>query len=244
MGLFSFFKKPNTPVLLSKLGTDIHSHLLPGIDDGAQTLDHSTAMIQKFVDLGYKKLITTPHIMSDAYPNTPETINNALNEVRNELSRLQIPIEIEAAAEYYNDEFFFNLIDSEPLLTFMEKYVLFEFSFHQAPMHTNELIFKLQGKNYKPVLAHYERYNFYHSTREAEEFREKGVLIQMNINSLTGHYGPKAQKIAENLVDRKLVDVVGTDCHRIEHLMMMEKNLSKPYLHKMLDLDLLNFKRI
>jgi tyrosine-protein phosphatase YwqE len=244
MGLFSFFKKTSEPIMLSKLGTDIHSHLLPGIDDGAQTLDHSIAMIQKFVDLGFKKLITTPHIMSDAYPNTPETINNALNEVRNELSRLQIPIEIEAAAEYYNDEFFFNLIDSEPLLTFMEKYVLFEFSFHQAPMHTNELIFKLQGKNYKPVLAHYERYNFYHSTKEAEEFREKGVLIQMNINSLTGHYGPKAQKIAESLVENKLVDVLGTDCHRIEHLMMMEKNLSKPYFHKMLDLDLLNFKRI
>lgn len=242
MGLFNFFNKTKHPAELSRLGIDIHSHLLPGIDDGAQTLDHSIAMINKFVDFGYTKLITTPHIMADAYPNTASSINEALGIVQEEINRLQLPIEISAAAEYYSDEFFLNLIDSEPLLTFMGNHVLFEFSFHQAPMHSSELIFKLQGKNYKPVLAHYERYNFYNSTREAKEFKEKGVLIQMNINSLTGHYGPKAQKIAEQLIDEQLVDIVGTDCHRIEHLSLMESHISRPYFHKMLDLDLLNYK--
>lgn len=241
MGLFSFFHKSKTPVLLSKLGTDIHSHLLPGIDDGAKTIDHSIAMIQKFVDLGYRKLITTPHIMSDTYPNGPETIHGALSQVQQELKRLNIPICIEAAAEYYADEYFYNLIDDEPLLTFLGNHVLFEFSFHQAPLHTADLVFKLHGNNYKPVLAHYERYNFYNSTREAEALRENGVLIQININSLNGHYGPKAKNIAEALIDKKLVDVLGSDCHRIEHLLILEKHLSKPYLHKMLDLEVLNY---
>jgi tyrosine-protein phosphatase YwqE len=243
MSLFSIFKKKaSSPIALSRLAVDIHSHLLPGIDDGAKTLEHSIAMIQKFVALGYKKLITTPHIMSDAYPNTPESIRNALHLVRNELNRLHIDIQIEAAAEYYADDYFFQLIDEEPLLTFADNHVLFEFSFHEPPMNAHELVFKLIGKNYKPMLAHYERYNYYHSIKEAEAFREKGAFIQVNINSLTGHYGPQAKKIAEQLIDAKLVDLLGTDCHRIEHLMLLENNLSKAYFHKMLDLDLLNYK--
>jgi protein-tyrosine phosphatase len=241
MGLFSFFHRTKTPALISKLGTDIHSHLLPGIDDGAQTMDHSIAMIQKFADLGYQKLITTPHIMTDTYPNNPDTINGALLNVQNEIKRLNIPIKIEAAAEYYCDEYFFNLIDQVPLLSFLNNHVLFEFSFHQSPINTTDVLFKLQSKNYRPVLAHYERYNFFNSIKEAEEFREKGVAIQMNINSLTGHYGPKAKKIAESLVDNKLVDIIGTDCHRIEHLMILEQHLNKPYLHKILDLEVLNY---
>ncbi len=242
MGLFSFLNKNTKPALISRLGVDIHSHLLPGIDDGAQTLDHSIAMIQKFAEIGYKKLITTPHIMADSYPNTPATINAALQLVQDEIKRLNIPIEISAAAEYYSDEYFLRLIEQEPLLTFCGNHVLFEFSFHQAPLHTDELIFKLQANNYKPILAHYERYSFFHSTRNAVELKEKGVLIQVNINSLTGHYGPQAQKIAQALIDDKLVDLLGTDCHRIEHLSLLEKNISKPYFHKMLDLDLLNYK--
>lgn len=242
MGLLSFLHKTYKPALISRLGVDIHSHLLPGIDDGAPTLDHSIAMIQKFVNLGYKKLVTTPHIMADSYPNTPETIGSALALVQAEIKRLNISIDISAAAEYYADEYFLQLIDGKRLLTFCGNHVLFEFSFHQAPLHTDELIFKLQANNYKPMLAHYERYSFFHSTRNARELREKGVLIQVNINSLTGHYGPQAQKLAQSLIDEKLVDLMGTDCHRIEHLILLEKNISKPYFHKMLDLDLFNYK--
>jgi protein-tyrosine phosphatase len=242
MGLFGFLKKEQVAADISRLGVDIHSHLLPGIDDGAQTLEHSIAMINKFVELGYKKLITTPHIMSDAYPNTPETIHAALALVQAEISRLNIPIEISAAAEYYADEYFLQLIDKEPLLTFAHNHVLFEFSFHEPPLHTDELIFKLQANNYKPMLAHYERYDFFTSTHKAAELREKGVSIQVNINSLTGHYGPQAKKIAEDLIDEKLVDLLGSDCHRIEHLMLLEKNLSQKYFHKMLDLEVLNYE--
>lgn len=242
MGLFDFFKKEQQSANISRLGVDIHSHLLPGIDDGAKTLEHSMAMINKFVELGYKKLITTPHIMSDVYPNTPHTINKALVLVQEEIMRLNIPIQISAAAEYYTDEYFFQLIDTTPLLTLANNYVLFEFSFHEPPLHTDELIFKLQAKNYKPILAHYERYSFFSSTQKAAEFREKGISIQLNINSLTGHYGPQSKKIAEKLIDEKLVDLLGSDCHRIEHLILLEKNLSQKYFHKMLDLELLNYQ--
>lgn len=241
---FSFFKKkPALKAEIARLGTDIHSHLLPGIDDGSKDLEQSIAMINKFVELGYKKLITTPHILSGMYNNSPETILPALQLVRDEIARLNIPIEIEAAAEYFTDEYLFNLIDKEKLLTFADNHVLFEFSFHNKPVMMDETIFKLQIKGYKPLLAHYERYMFFPDTKQAAEFREKGVKIQVNINSLTGHYGPHPKKQAEQLIDQKLVDVIGTDCHRIEHLMLLENNLESKYFHKLLDLDLMNFRQ-
>jgi len=239
---FGFFKKQKTaPFELSRIAVDIHSHLLPGIDDGSQNLEQSIAMINKFVEFGYKKLITTPHIMSDMYPNSPETILPALDLVRAELLRLNIPIELEAAAEYFTDDYFYNIIGSEKLLTFCNNHILFEFSFHTKPMMMDETIFKLLTNGYKPLLAHFERYMYFEDTKPAEAFKEKGVKIQVNINSLTGHYGPHPKKQAQALIDQKLVDVIGTDCHRIEHLTLLERNLENKYLHKILDLDLLNF---
>lgn len=240
---FSIFKKkPVAKVEIGRLGTDIHSHLLPGIDDGAQNLEQSIAMINKFAELGYKKLITTPHIMSDMYKNTPDTIFSALKIVQDEIKRLAIPIQIEAAAEYFTDDYLYNLVGQEKLLTFANNHLLFEFSFHNKPMMMDETIFKLQAKGYKLVMAHYERYMFFPDTKQAAEFKEKGIKIQVNINSLTGHYGPHPKKQAESLIDQKMVDVLGTDCHRIEHLMLLENNLDKKYLHKALDLDLMNYK--
>jgi tyrosine-protein phosphatase YwqE len=99
----------------------------------------------------------------------------------------------------------------------------------------------MQTKGLVPVLAHFERYTYFREyIKIAEELREKGCLIQMNLNSLTGHYGPAIKKTAENLIKHKLVNLVGTDCHRLEHLHVLENNLEQAYFHKLLDLDLLN----
>lgn len=241
MGLFNIFGK-QIPVDLARLGTDVHSHLIPGIDDGAATLDHSLGMINRFVELGYTKLITTPHVMSDLYRNTPEIILAGLDDLRNAVSEAGLAIQLYAAAEYYFDEQLLLKIENEELLTFGNNCVLFEFSFNQEPIRADELIFALRSKKYSPVLAHFERYGYYQNIDSAIELREKGVKIQMNLNSLTGHYGAPIQKQAERLVDAGIVDLVGSDCHRIEHLEILEKNLSKKYFHKLLDLDLMNYK--
>jgi tyrosine-protein phosphatase YwqE len=127
MGFLDIFKK-KTPQLppfeLSKLKVDIHSHLIPAIDDGSQSLDQTIAMLQKFEELGYSKVITTPHIMSDTYPNSKETILPGLDLVRNEIAKLGLKIEIDAAAEYYFDETFMQKISNRDLLTFGDNYVL------------------------------------------------------------------------------------------------------------------------
>lgn len=213
---------------LSVLKVDMHSHLIPGIDDGSKSMDETIGMLTKFENLGFKKVITTPHIMSDYFRNTPEIILGGMEKVQAELKRINLNIEFEAAAEYYYDETLMEkLKNKEKLLTFGDNYLLFEFSFHSEPSQIDNLIFEMITQNYKPVLAHFERYVFLHgSIDKATEWREKGVNIQLNYNSLTGHYGPEVLKQARKLVDSGQIDFVATDCHRIEHLMTLEDNLS------------------
>lgn len=234
--------KPIRPYYLGALRVDMHSHLIPGIDDGSQSMDQTIGMLLRMVDLGYQKIITTPHVMFDYYRNNPETILGGLEAVRAEVKRLNIPIEIEAAAEYFYDEYFLKILETEKLLTFGDKELLFEFSFGAKPNNIDELIFKIKTNGYKPVLAHYERYIFFleEGIEPAVKMREKGVKIQMNLNSLTGHYGPAIKKQAELMLDNGIVDYLGTDCHRIEHLDILEKNLDKKYFRKLRDLSFQN----
>ena len=236
MGIFSnLFKKKEVlpPFDLGRFKSDMHSHLIPGIDDGAQEMDQTIAMLAKFESLGYQKIVTTPHIMTDSFPNNPEIILSGLEKVRNEIKKVGINIEIEAAAEYYFDETLMPKIKNKELLTFGDNYVLVEFAFHSPPQFLDQLFFELKTHGYRPVIAHFERYLYYlGKIDKAEKWRSEGINIQININSLFGQYGPEVQKQAEKLIDEGQFDFVGTDCHRIEHLMILEKNLSSPYLHK------------
>lgn len=243
MGIFNFFKKQETllPIQLSEIGVDMHSHLIPGIDDGSKNMDETIAMLAKFQSLGYRKIITTPHILSDYYKNTPEIILRGRDDVREVAQKLGLTIEIEAAAEYYFDEYFVEQIKQKDILTFGDNYVLVEFAFNNKPSNIEHLFFDLLSAGYHPVLAHYERYMYWlGNTDMARKFKENGVKIQLNINSLTGHYGPEIKKQAEALVDQNLVDFLGSDCHRIQHLMLTEQHLESPYFHQMLKNPFLN----
>ncbi|MFK7786509.1 MAG: tyrosine-protein phosphatase [Crocinitomicaceae bacterium] len=247
MGIFSRLfgsreEEKLPPVDLSILKTDMHSHLIPGVDDGSRSMDETIAMLAKFESMGYQKVITTPHIMGDYYKNTPETILGGLENVRTTAKQLGLNIQIEAAAEYYYDESLMDRLKrKEQLLTFDDNRLLFEFSMMSKPDQIEQLLFEMLTQNYKPVLAHFERYGFFFgSVDQAIEWREKGIDIQLNLNSLTGHYGPQVKEQAERLVDAGAIDFVASDCHRIEHLMLMEKNLHLPYFHKVLELDLKN----
>ena len=164
MGIFSnLFKKKEVlpPFDLGRFKSDMHSHLIPGIDDGAQDMDQTIAMLAKFESLGYKKVVTTPHIMTDSFPNNPEIILSGLEKVKNEIKKVGIEIEIEAAAEYYFDETLMPKIKNKELLTFGDNYVLVEFAFHSPPQFLDQLFFELKTHGYRPVIAHFERYLYY-----------------------------------------------------------------------------------
>jgi protein-tyrosine phosphatase len=229
-------KKTATAADLSLLGTDVHSHFIPGIDDGAQTIEDSVNLIRSFHDRGYKKVITTPHIMGDAYRNTPEIILGGLEKVRTALRENNIPIEVEAAAEYYIDYDFEAKLDEGKLLTFGKGYVLVELSFINPPDNLNHIFFKLQTNGYRPVLAHPERYSFWHTNfAKYEEFIEKGVLLQMNINSLTGHYSIPTKRIAEQMIEKGMISFLGSDCHHLGHVELINKAVYEKSLHTLLE---------
>ena len=221
--MFSLFKKKNKIALTRELNgfVDIHNHILPGIDDGAATVEDSIALIRRFSDLGVTKFIATPHIMNDYYPNTPKIVNAALERVRETLPEEGLDhIEIRAAAEYMMDQSFLELLEQENLLTLSEDLVLVEMSYFQAPINLNEILFQLQTRKYKPVLAHPERYAYFHSKNlsKYEELKSRGCYFQLNILSLTGHYGKSIQQTAFQLLEKEMIEFIGTDTHQMRHL--------------------------
>ncbi|MCO5237743.1 MAG: histidinol phosphatase [Chitinophagaceae bacterium] len=224
--MFSFFKKKQPPFEgnLSILKCDMHSHLIPGIDDGSPDMETSVQLIEGLRDAGYQKLITTPHLMIDLYPNNRQTITQGCERLKAELEKREINIELRAAAEYLLDDHFDQLLQmDEPLLTIKDNLVLVEFSFASAPFDYKEKIFNLQLKGYKPVLAHPERYIYFHQKPEKyEELRTLGCLFQTNILSLSGYYGKRVAQMAEDLVKLKYIELLGTDLHHHRHLTFLQ----------------------
>jgi tyrosine-protein phosphatase YwqE len=222
---------------------DMHSHILPGIDDGSQNIFDSIEMINFLVEKGKKKLIMTPHIMTGVYNNTIESVGLVLETLKTEVKERNIDIQLEAAAEYYLDEGFIEKLEKEePLLCFGDKkYVLFETSYMNSSPLYNNAVFLMKTQGYSPVLAHPERYLYaYQSFEIYENLLERGVLFQLNTNSLTGYYSLPAQKMAEKLIDRGMVHFIGTDTHKIKHLQNLEKVHKLKYFKKLMDLPLLN----
>ncbi|MFM9027629.1 MAG: tyrosine-protein phosphatase [Bacteroidota bacterium] len=249
MGIFSgiFKGRSTSPVSptqsdFSYLKTDVHSHLIPGIDDGVKTLEESIEMLTGLVSLGFTKAITTPHIMSDCYRNTPEIIMNGLEKVKNGILEAGLPIMVEAAAEYYLDHGFIETLSSKkPLLTFGGKHVLFEVSYINPPDSINETVFELRMQGYQPVLAHPERYPYWYGDFGMfEKLREQGVMFQLNSNSLCGYYGPPAKKCAEKMIELGMIDFMGSDMHGIRHLEALKRTVHEKYYWKLAERGLLN----
>ncbi len=213
--MLQFFTKKT--FLIDTLGgtPDIHCHILPGIDDGSPDLETSRLIITKYIDLGFKKLYATPHTMGEIYPNTPETIHMALSKVES----LGMEMDITAASEYMLDEVFEQHLQNDNLLLMREKYVLVELSYFQAPINLDQIIFKITSKGHVPILAHPERYAFFHGKLDVfRSLKTKGCLLQLNALSLSKHYGSSVQKMAFQLLEAGLLDYIGTDTHRLEHL--------------------------
>ena len=218
------------PLDFSVLKTDIHSHFIPGIDDGSPDMETSISLIKKMQELGYSKVITTPHVMSDFYQNSSETILKSLADVRLELKLQNINMEIAAAAEYYIDFEFEQKIGKEKFLTFGDNYILVELSFMQAPKNLFDAIFKLQLEDYKVVLAHPERYRYYNQ-EDYDNLISRGVLLQINLLSLIEYYSTPIQKKTEQLIANNQVSFIGTDCHNMMHSELYERCQTKKAWH-------------
>jgi tyrosine-protein phosphatase YwqE len=234
--MFSIFKRkyPSRPIDFSGLGTDMHSHLLPGIDDGAADTTATAILKGGLEDLGFSAFITTPHIMWDLYRNTPETIAAAKEMAATscEVSNLK------TAAEYFLDEHFEEQLRAGgQLLTIQNNRVLVEFSFVAAPFDLKNQLFQLQIKGYQPVLAHPERYVYFAGNKAVyNELRSMGCLLQLNLLSLSGYYGNDVHELALWLVNKGMIDFAGTDLHHVKHLETLRKSRQlRQYLPTLMD---------
>lgn len=228
--MFNFLRKKSSELDLTRLqvSTDIHSHILPGLDDGARDMAASLRLIKGLSNLGITKAVATPHVIWDMYRNTPEKINEALQQVKAACVEAGIEMELSAAAEYMIDDFFMEMLQSKsPLLTIHNNLILTEIPYTAAPSNLDEIAFELITAGYKPIMAHPERYFYYHGKYENfARLKELGFLLQVNLLSLTGYYGSAVAKAAKFIFENDLADLVGTDMHHSKHLSTLSQKES------------------
>ena len=242
MGLFSFLKNKSNEMAPNLTKVDMHSHLIYGVDDGSQSIEESITLIKSLVGFGYEKIITTPHIMSDFYKNSKDTLLPKRDEIINRLQLENLSVDFNVAAEYYLDDGFRDkLADKDNLLLIDSKHILVETSYMNEPNNLNTIIFDMLSSGLTPILAHPERYTYmYDSFEKYEELFERGVLFQVNLNSLSGYYSKPAKDIINKLIDKKMVHFSGTDCHGEKHLKALERAFKTKGFQKLQKLPLLN----
>lgn len=205
---------------------DIHSHLLPGIDDGARTFEDTLGLVQALQGFGVSQFITTPHTMNYIWGNTKEGILSLKDQTVFELKKNNVVVPFQAASEYMLDDQFVKLFQVGELLTLKDNYVLVEMSYLQPPMQLYAMLFDLQIAGYIPVLAHPERYSFYHNNfEEYLKLKHVGCLFQLNLLSVVGYYGEAVTKISEQLLQKGMYDFVGSDVHHNQHIAFFEEKI-------------------
>lgn len=230
--MISFFHRKVRVDHIAWLGVDMHNHLLPGIDDGAVDIGQSIQFIHALGNLGFSRFHCTPHIFTELYPNNAETIGMALSAVKAALIEVQPELEIFAAAEYMVDETF---RVNQHLLCLPGQHILIEMSYlHEMP-DIEQIILELLAKNFNVILAHPERYTFYHHTPERyQRLKDMGVLFQLNLLSVAGYYGKGVKHAAEYLLKEKKYDFAGTDLHHQGHLALLHELVTSGRLYQLI----------
>ena len=222
--IFNLFKsKPTLKELIPKGFVDIHSHILPGIDDGAKNIEESLSLIKEMKKMGFSKIIGTPHSLPGLYDNTTESIKRSFEILEKELLE---EIIIEHASEYMLENSLINKVRKKDILCISENYILVEMSYLAEPINLFEIIYEINVNGYIPVLAHPERYLFlYNDIEKYIKLKKVGCLFQANLLSLTNYYGVNVRKLIDKLLKRNLIDCFGSDIHSHRHIKGFDKKV-------------------
>lgn len=213
-----FSRKEKSPATLC-FRTDIHCHVIPGVDDGSRNVETSVELIEAMQGFGIERIIASPHVTLESFENSSSTISPALELLQNELRRRGNNIEISHSAEYRIDDLFLQRLESNELMLLPNNHILIENSFLQEPWNLENLVFSLQVKGLVPILAHPERYSYYYNNKDRyHALHEAGLRFQINLLSLAEAYGKNERTIALYLIKNGLVDFVGTDIHNLRHI--------------------------
>jgi tyrosine-protein phosphatase YwqE len=212
------------------LKVDLHTHLLPGVDDGANDIEESLAMLRGMSEVGIQHLYLTPHVRSTYFNNTPASLRPVFDEFRQAATQAAIPVQLDLCAEYYIDATFQEALQANtPLLCFPGNYLLVEISMHQEPLFLFNTLFDIQNKGYRLILAHPERYPYFWNKIDLyRKLKQAGCLLQVNLFSFIGYYGREVKAAAKLLRKHELIDLVATDIHHARQIeLLSEKAIRK-----------------
>ncbi|MCM1077276.1 MAG: hypothetical protein NC411_07955 [Bacteroides sp.] len=227
MALFSFLSKKSEPVKFP-FKTDIHCHIVPGVDDGSPNVETSVELVRRMNNWGIERIIATPHITEVTFENTPDILDPALHELQDSLASTGLGIDLSRASENRIDDFFLSQLEKGQITTYPNNYILVENSFIQEPWQLDQILFDLKIKGYRPILAHPERYYYYFDAHPEryDELHRAGTLFQVNVLSLAGAYSKKEKRTAEMLIEKGYVDFLGTDLHNFRHADVIDAYLT------------------
>ena len=226
--MWSIFNRKAKKPDLSWVHTDMHSHILPGLDDGAKDVVQSVELLKRLEQIGIQEFYFTPHIIGGMYPNTKQTISNAFQNLQKQEDIKHLMLGY--AAEYMIDSSFDQHFSADPknIQCLPEGYILIEMSYMQESRMIERIIFDLQIEGYKPILAHPERYLYYQrEPKKIQRFKDMGCLLQLNLLSLIGYYGSRERQVAKYLLEKGMISLVGTDVHHLRHVQALEIGIQK-----------------
>lgn len=213
---FDLFKSV-VPATVFDGACDMHSHLLPGVDDGFKSIEESMEGLRFLKGKGFVRAKMTPHFMRDYPENTREAIEQKYQSFLQKAGK-DLPVELSLGGEYMLDSHFMDRFE-EGFLTLdkTQSLVLCETSYMMKDPMAKEMLYKVMLKGYQPVIAHPERY-MYASMPMYKRWKEKDYLLQLNMLSLSGYYGKPAEEKAHKLLKEGMYDYVGTDLHRVANV--------------------------
>lgn len=237
-------KELHEDIDLSVLKTDIHSHFIPKVDDGSKSMEESIYLLKQMEKFGYKKVITTPHVYYNSFSEGISILDEKLKELKRNAQFNGVKLEIEVSGEYLLDDDISERVNNKQIKTFGENYLLIEFPMNTEPMGYEKWLFYLQLAGFNLILAHPERFlYFYENKNKYVGLKDRGILFQMNIASLSGYYGNKVKEVAEYLINEGMIDLVGSDCHGQRHIDAIKHTLRSPLLKQLIDSGkLINYK--
>ena len=242
--MFNFFRKKQEAKLFYH--TDVHCHLLPGVDHGAQTVEESLELIARQKAMGIDRIMFTSHVTENTFENTPETLKQGFDILKAAVEEKEIELDMHYSAEYRLDEYWIKQRDEGRLVALPGNYILLENSYQQELLMLDDIMFDIQLKGYRPILAHPERYPYYSMRHDRyRALHNAGVKFQINLLSLAGYYGVGPKQTAEWLIDNDFCDFLGSDMHGERHAVVIEDYITTKEWRKIakkLDGRLLNDK--
>ncbi|WP_160032344.1 tyrosine-protein phosphatase [Paenibacillus sp. An7] len=198
---------------------EIHSHILPGLDDGPASTEEALLLAQAAVKSGITKVIATPHHLNESYDNPRQEVEEATKQFQYLLQERDIPLQVRAGQEIRLHPRLMELWMNEELLTLASsKYILLELPYHEIPAYFEDLLYELRIRNIIPILAHPERNAVL--LREPEKLREfmtEGALCQITAQSIIGLFGRKVQKWCFHFCKQNGLHFISSDAHDLKH---------------------------